>query len=187
MVLYTHKHDQVKRGLQSVAASDMPERGLGGFTEDRLVLVRVGFIWLLLAAVCAVALFCLHHYFYAPSQMRQARLHLSETAQSIKEYKIVHGILPQKLETLSSLRTEPAMHKLTTKATTAKQLLKPRLRLSDPWGQPIVYRKTPSVALISNGPDGRPSADDIILNVNADEEIDTYIVQGKEESHETNR
>ena len=181
MVMYAHKQDQVKRGMQAISAAGLSDARPGDLAEERSVLVRVGFIWLLLAAVCGVALFCLYHYFYAPSQMRQARLHLSETAQSIREYKIVHGALPQKLETLSALRVEQPLHKLASKPALVKPL-KPRLLLHDPWGGRIVYRTTPSVALISNGPDGRPSDDDIILNVNEDEETDTYVVQGKEES-----
>ena len=187
MVLYARKHDQIRRGIQGAAPSVMTDAaGHPGTREDRLMLVRAGFIWLLLAAVCGVALFCLYRYFYEPSQMRQARLHLTETAQSIKEYKIVHGTLPQKLEALG-VRPDMPLQMANKPKTAAVVPARPRLQLSDPWGRPIVYRKKPSVALISTGPDGRPSDDDIIVNVNTEEENDTYSVQGKEESHETER
>lgn len=185
MVLYARKHDQVRRGIQGIVISGGMDAGRMGRREDRLLLARAGFIWLLLAVACGAALFCLHRYFYEPSQMRQARLHLTETAQSIKEYKIVHGMLPQKLETLGVRPDAPL--RMASPKTTAIAPVKARLQLRDPWGRPIVYRKTPSVALISTGPDGRPSDDDIIVNINTEDDNDTYSVQGKEKSNETDQ
>ncbi len=100
-------------------------------------------LWIVISSASAFIFFdyCFEHY--QRSKIRQARLMLEESAKAIEAYRIVNGKYPSNL---------------------AKAIQNDKVPY-DPWGNQIIYRTIPSVKIISTGPDGRQSSDDIVVEL----------------------